>query len=176
LTENGVKVDSEGDVTIDDEYASIDSIVNGQQQNVGGSTAGAQQQQQNGEIIVGVQIDSALRVAEQLNTLKSPSEPLSASGAGAVVKFPLSSANLGGFGGRRGVQSIAMGGTTAGGITSVSGPVDTKILAQRIIANAFNFLSSFGSDVIPLKAFQEWWKKFEKKVEQDPTFLEREQG
>jgi len=51
--------------------------------------------------------------------------------------------------------------------------VGTKVLAQRIIANAFNFLASFGSDVIPLKAFEEWWKKFERKVEMDPTFLER---
>jgi protein Hikeshi len=55
-------------------------------------------------------------------------------------------------------------------VTSVS----TKVLAQRIIGNAFNFLASFGSDVIPLKAFEEWWKKFERKIEMDPTFLERE--
>jgi hypothetical protein len=54
--------------------------------------------------------------------------------------------------------------------------VTTKVLAQRIIGNAFNFLASFGSDVIPLKAFEEWWKKFERKVEMDPTFLEREGG
>ena len=54
--------------------------------------------------------------------------------------------------------------------------VTTKILAQRIIGNAFNFLASFGSDVIPLKAFEDWWKKFERKIEMDPTFLEREGG
>lgn len=52
--------------------------------------------------------------------------------------------------------------------------VTTKVLAQRIIGNAFNFLASFGSDTIPLKAFQDWWTKFEKKVELDPSFLERE--
>ncbi|KAK0311250.1 hypothetical protein B0A54_09774 [Friedmanniomyces endolithicus] len=51
----------------------------------------------------------------------------------------------------------------------------TKVLAQRIIGNAFNFLASFGSDVVPLKAFQNWWVKFEKKVELDPSFLEREE-
>jgi hypothetical protein len=59
-------------------------------------------------------------------------------------------------------------------------PVNTKVLAQRIIGNAFNFLSSFSSggsnDVIPLKSFEDWWKKFEKKIELDPSFLEREQG
>ena len=53
--------------------------------------------------------------------------------------------------------------------------VTTKVLAQRIIGNAFNFLSSFGSDTVPLKAFQDWWTKFERKVELDPSFLEREQ-
>ncbi|KAK4494898.1 hypothetical protein PRZ48_014254 [Zasmidium cellare] len=54
------------------------------------------------------------------------------------------------------------------------GRVATKVLAQRIIGNAFNFLASFGSDTVPLKAFQDWWSKFEKKVELDPSFLERE--
>jgi hypothetical protein len=58
-------------------------------------------------------------------------------------------------------------------------PVPTKILAQRIIANAFNFLASFssggaaGHETVPLKSFQEWWKKFEGKIERDPSFLER---
>lgn len=60
---------------------------------------------------------------------------------------------------------------------AAASPVTTKILAQRIIRNAFNFLASFGSETVPLKAFQEWWKKFEAKVERDPGFLERdEQG
>ncbi|KAI5273559.1 hypothetical protein E4T47_03140 [Aureobasidium subglaciale] len=54
-------------------------------------------------------------------------------------------------------------------------PVTTKILAQRIIANAFNFLASFGSDTVPLKAFEAWWSKFESKVNNDPSFLERPQ-
>ncbi|KAH7631362.1 hypothetical protein B0T09DRAFT_262920 [Sordaria sp. MPI-SDFR-AT-0083] len=56
----------------------------------------------------------------------------------------------------------------------------TLILAQRIIKNAFNFLSSFtGStpgqmEVVPLKAFEEWWKKFESRVRTDPGFLEKD--
>ncbi|KAF2755380.1 DUF775 domain protein [Pseudovirgaria hyperparasitica] len=59
-------------------------------------------------------------------------------------------------------------------------PVSTKVLAQRIIANAYNFLASFsgnvgpgGMEVVPLKSFQDWWKKFERKVDMDPSFLER---
>ncbi|KAL7629180.1 hypothetical protein AAE478_000700 [Parahypoxylon ruwenzoriense] len=58
----------------------------------------------------------------------------------------------------------------------------TQVLAQRIIQNAFNFLSGFsgkvgaeGIEVVPLKAFQEWWRRFENKVRNDPGFLEREQ-
>ncbi|GAB7362226.1 hypothetical protein MBLNU230_g2251t1 [Neophaeotheca triangularis] len=56
----------------------------------------------------------------------------------------------------------------------VASKVATVVLAQRIIGNAFNFLASFGSDTIPLKAFQAWWEKFQHKVEMDPSFLERE--
>ena len=59
----------------------------------------------------------------------------------------------------------------------------TKVLAQRIIKNAYNFLGSFagsagpgGVEVVPLKSFQDWWAKFERKVENDPGFLDRDQG
>ncbi len=57
---------------------------------------------------------------------------------------------------------------------------ETKIkLAQKIIKNAFNFLASYsgnlqnGVEVVPLKAFEEWWRKFEGRVRSDPGFLER---
>jgi len=60
-------------------------------------------------------------------------------------------------------------------------PLSTKILAQRIIKNAFNFLASFagttgagGQEVVPLKSFQDWWSKFERRIENDPGFLERD--
>ena len=58
-------------------------------------------------------------------------------------------------------------------------PPSTKLLAQRIIKNAFNFLASFaggegGNEVVPLKSFQDWWRKFERRVEIDPGFLERD--
>jgi protein Hikeshi len=62
-------------------------------------------------------------------------------------------------------------------------PPQTKELAQRIIKNAFNFLASFagesgpgGQEVVPLRSFQDWWTKFERRVESDPGFLEREEG
>ena len=61
------------------------------------------------------------------------------------------------------------------------GPPETRMLAQRIIKNAFNFLSSFagntanGIEVVPLKSFQDWWTKFERRVQNDPGFLERDE-
>ena len=61
-------------------------------------------------------------------------------------------------------------------------PLTTKVLAQRIIQNAFNFLASFSGstadarseEMVPLKTFRAWWEKFERRVEMDPGFLERE--
>lgn len=66
-------------------------------------------------------------------------------------------------------------------------PPNTLQLAQRIIKNAFNFLASFsgnvpvpgvageaGVEVVPLKAFEDWWRKFEGRVRSDPGFLERD--
>jgi hypothetical protein len=57
--------------------------------------------------------------------------------------------------------------------------ISTKVLAQRIIGYAFNYLASFaesykGQDVVPLKSFRDWWTKFERRIDNDPTFLERE--
>lgn len=55
--------------------------------------------------------------------------------------------------------------------------VTTKVLAQRIIKNCYDFLTSWGTgDTVPLKAFQAWWTKFENKIERDPGFLERSDG
>ncbi|KKA28316.1 hypothetical protein TD95_003023 [Thielaviopsis punctulata] len=56
----------------------------------------------------------------------------------------------------------------------------TISLAQAIISNAFDFIASFsgsvgpgGVEVVPLKAFENWWKKFESRVRSDPSFLEK---
>lgn len=71
---------------------------------------------------------------------------------------------------------------TVGGVKQAQGQPSTTVLAQRIIQNAFNFLAGFsgtagpgGIEVVPLKAFEEWWKKFEGRVRSDPSFLERPQ-
>ena len=70
-------------------------------------------------------------------------------------------------------------GQALAGMEVVKRPPSTKVLAQRIIANAFNFLASFstrkdGEEVVPLKSMREWWTKFEKRIELDPSFLERD--
>ncbi|MCJ1472346.1 hypothetical protein MMC13_000993 [Lambiella insularis] len=75
------------------------------------------------------------------------------------------------------LNADAEGNSTA--LTLVKRPPSTKVLAQRIIRDAFNFLASFagqegGKEVVPLKSFREWWAKFERRVESDPGFLERE--
>lgn len=62
---------------------------------------------------------------------------------------------------------------------SAPGRPSTLVLAQRIIKNAFNFLASFSGtagqvEVVPLKAFEDWWRKFESRVRSDPGFLERD--
>ncbi|EMC91670.1 hypothetical protein BAUCODRAFT_300835 [Baudoinia panamericana UAMH 10762] len=101
----------------------------------------------SGDIIVGISIEPAAQVEAQLAQLR-PGQSSAAQPSSALVRLN----------------------------SATGGRVTTKVLAQRIIGNAFNFLASFGSDTVPLKAFQDWWAKFEKKVELDPSFLEREQG
>ena len=57
-----------------------------------------------------------------------------------------------------------------------------KVLAQRIITNAFNYLASFaqrragsgGEEMVPLKSLEAWWRKLEARIDADPGFLERE--
>lgn len=73
------------------------------------------------------------------------------------------------------------GGGGAGAGKLVVANSDVKGLAQRIVGDCFNYLSSFatgsvGREVVELKAFQNWWQKFEKKLEVDPGFLERGNG
>lgn len=82
------------------------------------------------------------------------------------------------------LQELSANKGTSGQASSGSGSgqqPSTVVLAQRIIQNAFNFLTGFsgsagpgGVEVVPLKAFEEWWRKFENRVRNDPSFLERQ--
>ena len=104
-----------------------------------------------GEITVGISIEQATTILPQLESL----------------------------GASKSVPSTAL--VSAGSQQQRPIPLSTKALAQRIIKNAFNFLASFagttsggGQEVVPLKSFQDWWTKFERRLESDPSFLERE--
>ena len=118
-----------------------------------GSAAGAAQAQSLAgappDIVLGISIEPIAAVEQQLATLL----PARRAESGSAL-----------------VRQQASSGVGSG----QAGVVSTKVLAQRIIGNAFNFLTSFGDgQTVPLKAFQDWWAKFEKKIELDPTFLER---
>jgi len=103
----------------------------------------------SGAVTVGISIEPAATISAQLETLKAS-------------------------------QSTLIVATTGQQRQSTS--LSTKALAQRIIKNAFNFLASFadstsgpgGQEVVPLKSFQDWWSKFERRIETDSKFLERE--
>lgn len=105
-----------------------------------------------GDVTIGISIEPSSAIAAQLASAKAQSHTAdsdpSTSTTLAIMKRPPS-------------------------------PPSTKLLAQRIIKNVFNFLASFaggqgGEEVVPLRSFQDWWTKFERRVENDPGFLERE--
>ncbi len=109
-------------------------------------------------VVLGISVEPAESVAARIAQLPSPSSSSSSGTATSSALVPASSAARSGEGGQQ---------------------PSTLVLAQRIIKNAFNFLSGFSGtagqvEVVPLKAFEEWWKKFEAKVRTDPGFLERE--
>lgn len=97
-----------------------------------------------GDIVVGVSIEPAEQVQAQIALLKQ------AQGAASNTS-----------------TAVVLAGDAS------RGRIPPKQLAKNIIGNAFDFLASFGSDQVPLKAFQDWWAKFEKKVDLDPSFLEK---
>lgn len=115
-----------------------------------GSSSGSLPPQ--GDIIIGISIEPAAALNEQLAALRtlSPSSQPSSALVLSANRNPPSA-------------------------------ISTKFLAQRIIKNAFNFLASFadsknaaGEEVVPLRSFRDWWDKFERRVEHEPGFLERE--
>jgi hypothetical protein len=117
---------------------------------------------QHAEVTLGISLESAQAVAAQISQLQQSAKPTSfdpANPSNALVVSPRSS------------------------VPSKGTEQEVKVkLAQKIIKNAFNFLASFsgnlqnGVEVVPLKAFEEWWKKFEGRVRSDPSFLERDYG
>ncbi|KAI1302763.1 hypothetical protein F5Y03DRAFT_195143 [Xylaria venustula] len=116
-----------------------------------------------GGVVIGVDIEDAGSVAERIQQLQqqqSQQSQQSQSQSQSTALVPINDPSSKGS----------------------EGAPSTQVLAQRIIQNAFNFLSGFsgqvgasGIEVVPLKAFQDWWRKFETKIKNDPSFLERPQ-
>lgn len=105
-------------------------------------------------IVIGISIEPAELVETQLAALQATSsaKPISSSTVVDVTN-----------------QSVTI---------PIKNQPNTLLLAQRIIKDAFNFVSSYSStgsvgEMVPLKIFEEWWKKFESKVKIDPSFLEK---
>lgn len=106
-----------------------------------------------GEIVLGVSLEPAAAVEQQLATLlpATPANPQSA----LVRQQP---------------PSLAVNGTAG-----IKDPGAVKSLAQKIMRSAFDFCTSYGDgQTVPVKALQGWWNKYEKRLELDPSFLERE--
>ncbi|PSS02236.1 DUF775 domain-containing protein [Coniella lustricola] len=104
------------------------------------------------QIILGISVEDAASVAARIEELSAAKTSISATSSLALVPA---------------------------GAASIKQQPSTLVLAQRIIKNAFNFLSGFSGqagqvEVIPLRAFEDWWRKFESKVRTDPGFLERD--
>ncbi|KAK4462787.1 hypothetical protein QBC42DRAFT_175182 [Cladorrhinum samala] len=102
-------------------------------------------------VIIGIALEPAESILEKV-----------AAKEGALVPANSSSSN-----------NTASGANNGGGNSML-------VLAEKIIGNAFNYLASYGTDtgdgrgaVVPLRAFEEWWKKFQTKARHDPDFLER---
>ncbi|KAK9383428.1 uncharacterized protein V2V93DRAFT_361839 [Kockiozyma suomiensis] len=75
------------------------------------------------------------------------------------------------------LRSANSGGSTAL-VPAKKAPVNpnsTAALANKIVSNAFNFLSGFATPdgMVPLKTFNDWWTKFQNKLAVDPQFLQR---
>lgn len=110
-------------------------------------------------IVVGVSVEPAVQVTAQLEAIRNTSAQ-----SGGQQQMSLT---------RRGAVSGAGADTQP-----PSTPVIQRI-AKRIGQHAFNFLSGFatrqgGADVVPVKRLEEWWTKFDKRIEMDAGFLLKE--
>ncbi|KAK1755969.1 DUF775 domain-containing protein [Echria macrotheca] len=112
------------------------------------------------ELVIGISVEPADSVAARITELGA------AAGGGAGT----------------GAGSAAGSGALVPLSAAQKQQPSTLVLAQRIIKNAFNFLASFSGtagpnqvEVVPLRAFEEWWKKFEGRIRSDPGFLERDE-
>lgn len=101
-------------------------------------------------VVIGISIEPTAQVQQQLASLRNTAPSLSKDGSGAGSEQ-----------------------------TTMPTPRVIKSIAEPVGQNAYNFLAGFaqgptGNESVPLKGLQEWWTRFEKKVELDVGFLMRE--
>lgn len=127
-------------------------------------TAGDSAAQQD-DIVLGISIEPAAQIEAQLaaarssNSSQSHQPSFTPPAANALVRNVSATASA----------SLA--------------PQQVKVLAQHVGTNAYNFLQGFarrdtagGEEVVPTRALQEWYRKFEKRVDLDPGFLFKDDG
>lgn len=60
---------------------------------------------------------------------------------------------------------------------SPSNPTTTALLANKIVKNAYNYMSSFidNDGKVNIKIFDSWWDKFKIRLQNDPKFLDSQE-
>lgn len=101
-------------------------------------------QQQQVPISIGISLEPVATVEEQLNALKASRDSNSALVTSASIK------------------------------PTVTNSQQTAVLANKIIQNAYNYLSGFtvNNNMVSMNHFNDWWNKFKSKMANNPNFLE----
>ncbi|AAS52345.1 AEL339Cp [Eremothecium gossypii ATCC 10895] len=107
------------------------------------------------ELIIGISIEPQEQAAFKLEEAKQAHKSTAQSGALVVSR------NQGG--------NIATPGQL-----SRAYPLLTQQLASKIVQHAYNFLSGFLDErnSVPIKKFEAWWEKFQKRLQNDATFID----
>ncbi|AET38340.1 Opi10p Ecym_2627 [Eremothecium cymbalariae DBVPG len=106
------------------------------------------------ELIIGISIESYEQAAAKIEQLRS--ERTANVHSGTLV-----------------VRNQAMSVKTPGQLARIY-PVLTLQLASKIVQHAYNYLTGFLDEKsnVPIKKFETWWEKFQKRLENDGTFLD----
>lgn len=66
--------------------------------------------------------------------------------------------------------------TIAAGAVDLLSKEKLAVLANRIVGNAYNYLSGFvdNNNKVSMKVLDGWWEKFKQRIQNDPRFLENE--
>lgn len=179
----GVIGASDEDAMIDESTATMSSL--------GLAGAAGANNQEDMMITLGISLEPIANITAQLAALRA-STSASASKQAPEISSILSPSTTSSS------ALVPITHTLSNPPRSIPNPQIQLQLARKIITNAFNFLASFAApidpppppppqspqhqqqqqqeEMVPLRAFRDWWSKFEKKLLLDPGFLDREDG